>query len=126
MQAASAGLDASLARLRKAGEEPSREIFDEILAYGHEAVAPLIALATDDLLYIVESDLPDAWTPYHAIRLLGELRAPEAVAPLMTLLEKDDDYVDQYLPESLSQIGRPAVEPLRAALFDQRVDAYGG
>ena len=65
------------------------------------------------------------WATYHAIRLLGELRAAEAVEPLLALREEDDDYVDQYLPKSLARIGRPAVEPLREALFAPNADVYG-
>lgn len=112
-------------RLRQAGEDPPRELFDDILAYGQAAVPTLIALATDDMLYLLDDDVPDIWAPYHAIRLLGELRAEEAVAPLMTLIAQDDDYIDQILPESLGRIGRPALEPLRVALFGPDLDLYG-
>jgi hypothetical protein len=118
-------LSTLLAQLRSAGENPPRELLDAIVARGQEAVPPLMALATDELLYLLDDDVPDIWSPYHAIRLLGELRATEAIGPLLTLLEQDDDYLDTYLPESLGSMGGPAVEPLRTTLFDSRVDAYG-
>jgi hypothetical protein len=65
------------------------------------------------------------WATYHAIQLLGDLPAAEALGPILDLLDEDDDYVDQHLPENLGQIGRPALQPLRARLFAPDADLYG-
>jgi hypothetical protein len=125
MQTRSTDLNVLLARLMKVGEKPPRKLFNEILEHGQDAVEPLIGLVTDYQGYGPEEDSRSFWATYHAIRLLGELRAAEAVGPIMALLDEDDDYVAEYLPESLARIGEPAIEPLREALFAPDADVYG-
>ena len=96
-----------LTRLRTVGEKPPRKLFDAIREHGQDAVAPLIEVVND-----YPRDEPDAaerryWAAYHAMRLLGDLHAAEAVEPLLALLDEEDDWIEGYLPESLGQIGRP-------------------
>lgn len=115
-----------LSQLRAVGKDPPRELFDDILAYGQEAVAPLIEIVTQYPSAGLEEDERKYWATYHAIELLGELHAAEAIETILTLRNEDDDWIDDLLPKSMAQIGRPAVEPLRRALFDPTTDAYGG
>ena len=119
-----AELDVLLQQLRRVGREAPRELLDRILARGQAAVPALIELATDTYLHSAEAKEPEVWAPVHAIGLLGELEAAEAVAPLIPLLQLDDDWLNEYLPQALGRIGRPAVEPLRAALFDRDLDTW--
>jgi hypothetical protein len=124
MQTDTTQLDALLAQLRHVGDDPPRALFDQILAHGQEAVQPLIALATDDMLYLLDEDVPEIYAPYHAVRLLGELGAAEAVSPLVLLVGKDDDYLAQHLPECLARIGEPAIEPLQSLLFEPEAELF--
>ena len=114
-----------LQQLRRAGFEAPRELQDRILAHGRAAVPALIELATDEYLHSNKAKEPDVWAPMHAIRLLGELEAAEAVEPLIPLLQLDDDWLNEYLPQALGRMGRPAVEPLHAALFDPDLHTWG-
>jgi hypothetical protein len=125
MQTDTGRLSALIERLREVGKEPPRSLFDEILEYGQQAVEPLIQLVKNYPAEGLEVDENVYWAVYHAINLLGELRAPEAVQPILALLDEDDDYVDGLLPGSLAFIGQPAVEPLRAALFAPDAYVYG-
>jgi hypothetical protein len=125
MQPDTAALSDLLIRLLDAGEEPPRELLDQILAHGAEAIPPLIAVVNE-----YPGDDPDAderkyWTTYHAIQLLGELRAAEAIGPILKLRDEDDDFIGRYIAESLAQIGQPAIEPLREALFARDANVYG-
>jgi tetratricopeptide (TPR) repeat protein len=113
-----------LAELRRAGQHPDQALLDRVKALGPAAVGPLIALATDASLYEAETESPEVWAPLHAVRILGEVEAAEAVEPLLPLLALDDEWLDQLLPECLGRIGRPALPPLRAYLFDRSHDVW--
>ncbi len=125
MTSLSTNLNAHLRELRRVGREAPRDLLDGILAHGDAAIAPLMLLATDPFLHSPDATEPDVWAPVHAIGLLGELHAAEAVPTLIPLLRLDDDWLNEYLPQALGKIGSPAVEPLRAALWDATLDTWG-
>jgi hypothetical protein len=112
------------AQLCQAGQHPEPVLLDAIKALGSDAVPPLVAMATDERLHFAEQDDPEVWAPLHAVRLLGELAAAEAVEPLLPLFGWDDDWLATALPEAYGRIGRPALEPLRALLRDREWDLY--
>ena len=59
------------------------------------------------------------WEPVHAWRVLGILRAAEAVEALLILMEEEqeDDWVIEEVPRALAMIGRPALRPLGQSLL---------
>lgn len=92
------------------------------LTAGH--IPDLIRLATDeDLRWGEEADEPALWGPIHAWQALGQLRAAEAVEPLLTQLrfidEEDDDWAGEELPRVLGQIGLAALPALGRYLADE-------
>ena len=113
-----------LAQLRRAGQHPDPALLDRVKALGPATVGPLIAMATDARHYEAETESPDVWAPLHAVQILGELEASDAVEPLLPLLGWDDEWLDQLLPECLGRIGAPALPPLRAYLFDRSRDVW--
>jgi len=121
----STDLDTLLQRLRCAGFEAPRELQEQILAHGKAAIPALIELVMDEELNSDRVEEPELSAPMHAIRLLGELRAAEAVDALIWYLQSEDDWLNEYLPRALGQIGQPAIEPLRAALHDPDLHTWG-
>ncbi|MDO8690122.1 MAG: tetratricopeptide repeat protein [Dehalococcoidia bacterium] len=118
-------LDQLLNELRLAGQDPGRALFDRVMAHGQAAVRHLIEMATDEKLLDAALDSPQVWAPLHAIELLGELGAAEAMEPLLPLLDRvDDDYLAETLPDVFGGMGAPALEPLRVRLFDRTKDVY--
>jgi hypothetical protein len=118
-------------QLRRAGPRPAEHLVRHILQGGPGAVGPLLALALDtDLLH---EDVPDCYAPIHALRLLGELRSTEIVAPLLRVLPIEQDYAGEELPvlwadEAAQMIGRQGaavVEPLWAVVDDSGWDMAG-
>lgn len=99
-------------------EVDRREPWPDYLEMGFSAehVPELIRIAVDAEL--VEGDEDDAPTygGIHAWRTLGQLRAEAAIEPLVGLLESDDDWATDEIPEVLGMIGPAAFEPLRVAL----------
>jgi hypothetical protein len=87
-------------QLHEAGFRPKEHIVKQILAQGPAILPLLIDLATDfDILH--EEEEPDCYGPLHALRLLGEIGDPAAIAPLLEALpvpvyESDEEtgYVD--------------------------------
>ena len=70
------------------------------LGLGREHVPELIRMATDPDLNHGDSNSPDVWAPLHACRALGELRAEEAIEPLLLLFDdEDDDWMLEELPD---------------------------
>jgi tetratricopeptide (TPR) repeat protein len=116
--------NAPLARLRQAGQHPERSLLAQVKALGPAVVGPLVEMATDRRLHEAETASPEVWAPLHAIQLLGELGAPEAVEPLLSLFAWDDDWLAEALPECFGRIGGPALGPLRALLLDRAQDKW--
>jgi tetratricopeptide (TPR) repeat protein len=114
----------ALAQLRQAGQHPDPALLERVKALGPAAVGPLIEMATDESLHGAETESPEVWAPLHAIEILGELAAAEAVEPLLSLLASEDEWLDQLLPECLGRIGAPALPPLHAYLFDRSHDVW--
>jgi hypothetical protein len=109
-----------LGELCQAGQKPRRTLLDRVKAHGQAAVPPLLEMVVDEKLHNADSNSPEVWAPLHAIQLLGELGAPDAIESLLPLFDwVDDDYLAEMLPEAFGGIGAPAVAPLRALLFDR-------
>ncbi len=103
------------------GEKPlCQKEWADYLAMGIEEgdVAELIRMALDSSLGMDESKPDEAYGPVHAWRALGQLRAVEAIAPLLRALRDndEDDWAIEDIPVALGKIG-PAALPLVAALL---------
>ncbi len=85
-------------------------------------VQDLIRMASDKLLHEGPEDSPIVYAPVHAWRALGELRAPDAIAPLVELFPRVDDALDDWIgedvPRVLGDFGAAAIAPVSAYLAD--------
>jgi hypothetical protein len=90
------------------------------LGIGPEHIPELIQMATDEALNVAAAESTEVWAPLHAWRALGQLRAVEAVEPLLELFDRleYDDWVHEELPVVFSLIGPAAFPPLAAYLAD--------
>ena len=93
---------------------------------GPEHVPDLIRLATDMELNKAEMDRDEVWAPMHAWRCLGQLRAEQAVVPLLSLLRElsDDDWLHDDLSKVMSRIGPVAIPKLSETLEDKSLGWY--
>ncbi len=102
------------------------EPWPDYLALGFtEAHVPeLIRMATDGVLNESDQNSLEVWAPLHAWRALGQLRAEAAARPLVRLFErfKDDDWLNDELPEVFSLIGPVAIPTLTDFLGDVGVE----
>jgi hypothetical protein len=96
----------------------SREPWPDYLGMGFtgEHVPELVRMATDAELVEGDAESAPTYGGIHAWRTLGLLRAEAAVEPLIELLETDDDWALDEVPDVLGMIGPAALEPLRGAL----------
>ncbi|WP_439621671.1 hypothetical protein [Gemmata sp.] len=95
------------------------------LGIGSEHVPELIRLMRDESLWESNDELPEWYANIHAWRALGQLRAVEAIEPLLDLIadqEGDDwnDWVIDDVPRVLGEIGVPALAPTLARLNNRR------
>lgn len=85
------------------------------LGLTREHVPELIRMATDDELHNAPSKSKIVYAPVHAWWALAELRAEEAIVPLLGLLrrigENHDDSVGEAVPRVLGQIGPASIQP---------------
>jgi hypothetical protein len=83
---------------------------------GREHVPELVRMATDEELHTGPPASPVVWAPVHAWWALAQLRAEEAVMPLLGLLrrvdEEHDDWAAEDLPRVLGEIGPVAIAPV--------------
>lgn len=104
-------------RLIDQGSSLSPELRRNILALKEEAVRPLIAIVEDEELQMADSP-GEGWAPIHAIELLSELRAPEAIQPLVRVLRTIDwdTIIHDRALSCLRPFGQVAIAPLLQAL----------
>ncbi len=90
------------------------------LGIGPEHILELIQMATDEAFNMADSESAEVWAPLHAWRALGQLRAVEAVEPLLELFDRleYDDWVHEELPLVFALIGPTALPPLAAYLAE--------
>lgn len=119
-----------VSRLLNLGDPRERHEWPVYTALGltNEHVPDLIRMMLDDDLNNADGESREVWAPLHAWRALGQLRAVDAIEPLLSLLrridEQDDDWVGEELPRVFSMIGAPAIPALSAYLADAAHGLY--
>jgi hypothetical protein len=92
------------------------------LGFTAEHIPELVRMALDQDLHWTDSESDKVWAPLHAWRALGQLRAEGAVEPLLQLLDRIDEYDDDWaqgdLPQVFGMIGPAAIPGLRDLLAD--------
>lgn len=119
MEDKSDDLEALVEKLIESGERLSADIRSRLLAFGAATVPALIRVLEDEELAL-STARGGGYAPVHAAELLGELRAPEAVEPMLRVLSRTDfmDVLHDRLLTAMPAIGAPVVEPaLRAARY---------
>jgi Protein of unknown function (DUF1186)/PBS lyase HEAT-like repeat len=95
-------------------------------------VPELLRMAADERLNTAASASLRVWAPIHAIRALAQLRAAEAVEPLLNLIVRDrddaialyDDWLHPEVSKALVEIGSPAAAAVVRVMVDQGKDQY--
>lgn len=84
------------------------------LGVGPEQIPALIRMVGDRALHTADGESTEVWAPLHAWRTLAQLRAVEAIDPLLALLGEwdEDDWVVEELPRVFGMIGPPAIPAL--------------
>lgn len=96
------------------------------LGIGSQDIPELIRMATDEELNNASSDSLEVWAPIHALRALGELRAEEAIAPLVAYFEghEGDEYMMEDIPRALGKIGPAAIPAISSFIADDSHDQF--
>jgi hypothetical protein len=87
-------------------------------------IPELIKMATDEELSLADSDSKEVWSPVHAWRALGQLKAVEALKPLLGLLNNDDDWISSDFPTLCTLIGKDSIPLLKEFLADSTNNLY--
>ena len=90
------------------------------LGFTRDHIPELIRMAIDEELNWADPDSLEAWAPVHAWRTLGQLRAEEAIEPLMCLFHELEaiDLIGEELPIVYGMIGVKAIPALARYLAD--------
>lgn len=97
------------------------------LGFTHEHVDDLIRMGTSEELNWADSDSLEVWAPIHAWRVLGQLKAEAAIAPLVNFfnqVDEDDDCAPSEFPTVLSMIGPAAIPTLAEFLLNPANTMY--
>jgi hypothetical protein len=99
-----------------AGKRISPRVRERILTLGPPAIPPLLELMEDEELS-VDTAPGEGWAPIHAANLLGELRAQEAIRPMLRLLAETewDTILHDAVLLALPKLGPAVLEPTLAA-----------
>ncbi len=100
-------------RVSFADEKLDPDVRAQVLALGAEAVPGLLQI-------LEHEELNRVWAAVHAAELLIELKAVEAIDPLLSVLcETDwDDWLHERLIQDLPKLGAAVVEPALALLSE--------
>jgi hypothetical protein len=88
-------------------------------------IPDLVHMALDLELLWASSDDLKVYAPTHAVQLLGMMRAKEAAEPLLSLLDLDQDWAGEELPDVYAGIGPGAIPYLQRYLADPEQDEFG-
>jgi len=96
------------------------------MSFGPEHVPELIRMATDPGLDWGGPDSVEVWAPIHAWRVLGLLRAEEAIEPLLHVFDEweDSDWPANELPHVFGLMGPRAILPITRFVADRSRDEY--
>ena len=108
-------------QLRATKEKLPPELRERILALRAAAVQPLIAILNDEELGMSESPA-EGWPPIHAVGLLADLEATEAIEPMLDVLVETtfDHVINGHLLDRLPEFGAAVLEPTLLRLKDAR------
>ena len=112
------GARACVRRLIGTKESLPETIRRDILGLGLTAVQPLVEILRDEKLALKKAP-GGGYAPIHAAQLLGELRAEEAIEPMLRVLADTDplDILHDQVIQSMLKIGPSVMEPaLRVAV----------
>lgn len=88
---------------------------------GAQHIPALIQISTDlELIHLPDEKDARGWGPIHAWRALGQLRAVEAIEPLIRLFHEvpDNDWIIEEMPDVFGLIGTAALPALVSYLKD--------
>lgn len=129
---------APYAKLFRLGKGDFPEVYESIATElkrgnANTAAQQLLKMVEDETYYDytdeddeTETGDPRSWTRLHALctlQLLGE-PARIGIVPLLSLLDDDDDYINEAVAFYYAAMGEPAIEPLAKALMDSDEDTY--
>jgi hypothetical protein len=117
-----------VAALLTLGSPQEWDTYNE-LGITQEHLPELLRMIADENLNWDETDEDENdkfWAPIHAWRILGNLRAAEAVHPLLERfdLDEEDDWALEDIPKALAMIGPPAFHPMAQYLADEKNPMY--
>jgi hypothetical protein len=97
--------------------------YPEKYALGSEHIPALIRMACDMALHMGDADGTEIWAPVHAWRALAQMRAEEAIQPLLefTRVDLDDDAVAQEFATVFGMIGPAVIAPIGGFLEDRSI-----
>lgn len=114
--------EARVRLLIEAGQVLPTHLRGRILALGPEAIPPLLSLMEDEALSL-ETAPGEGWAPIHAVEMLAELRAEEAIPPMLRVLARTEwsAILHGEILKALPMLGPAALEPSLAA-FEESQD----
>ena len=108
--------------LIQAGEKLSDDLRDRIIAQGKAIVPALLDVLNNEPLQL--EDAPgEGWAPIHAVELLREMKATEAIQPMVLWMQKIESlcYLHDRLLQALISFGEAALQPVLAA-YDETTE----
>ncbi|PAX53036.1 hypothetical protein [Brunnivagina elsteri] len=103
----------------------------EELGFTLEHVPDLLRMVVDEELNFGDGENLEYWAPIHALRVIGELRAEDAIQPLIDFfqtVDQENDSIMMALPDAIATIGEKAISPLEACItnFSQESNQDNG
>ncbi|WP_428244218.1 DUF1186 domain-containing protein [Gynuella sp.] len=100
--------------------------YPEQYGFDESDITDLIAVVCDEHFDILDPKDPATWTPVHAWRTLGQLRAEAAIDSLINSFDRfsGDDFAITELDKVMALIGPAAISPLSEYLQREGEDQF--
>ena len=112
--------------LLEQGEEMSPNLRAKIISMKSASIPPLINMLNNEAIQM-ENAPGEGWAPIHAVELLGELKAEDAIHPMLRWLSETDpgdDILHSRLITALSSLGQAAYQPVMDAFGETYDEDY--
>jgi len=113
----------------RSGLDVDRVLVDELLGRAGEAIPYLAEILDEDKYWCLDEEkLGAGWAPISALHLLAAIAHPDGLEPILRVLHRRPDDLDDWLTEAIPSIlacfGLAAVEPVKELVSNRYLDVY--
>jgi hypothetical protein len=114
--------------LARSGLDADRDLVEELVRRGRAAVPYLARILDEERYWRFDDAAGKGWAPISALHALAAIGDPEGLKPILRVLHRRpndlDDWLTESIPSILASFGPSAVEPVKELVSNRYLDTY--